>query len=235
MSSGVLLRVQDTGAGIAGEHLAHVFERFWQADASMTRSHGGLGLGLAIVRHLVEAHGGAVEAHSEGTGRGSTFTINLPSRDTETVRGETSAASETVGARGTSHPGVPLRYTRVLAVDDDPDSLDLLSAILRDAGARVTAVRSARETLAAQGPFDIVVSDIAMPEMDGYSFMRCLRKGESGAPIPAIALTAYAGEGAVESAKRAGFHQHIAKPVDAKTLVDAVKFWTRLQRDDVEW
>jgi PAS domain S-box-containing protein len=230
--SGIGIRVQDTGAGIRREHLPFVFERFRQIDSSTTRSHGGLGLGLAIVRHLVEAHGGSVEAASEGEGRGATFTVTLPIRALDPAPdygevpgngvGDGEGASSTLSTRQNL-----LREVRVLVVDDDPDSLEILAEALRSVGAKVTAAKSAQDALTAGGPFDVIVSDIGMPEMDGYTFMRSIRSRDTDADVPAIALTAYARDVDAERALRAGYQQHFAKPIDARKLVEAVRMWAR--------
>jgi CheY-like chemotaxis protein len=198
----ICVRVEDTGTGIASEHLPYIFDRFRQIDSSTTRRHGGLGLGLAIVRHLVEAHGGSVEAKSEGPDRGATFTINLPIRAIVDATGvaesmpEEATAPEATATVADSRETL-LRDVRVLVVDDDPDSLELLGVALGGAGAKVTAVQSAREALAAPGPFDVILSDIGMPEMDGYAFVRRVRSRDAVADIPAIALTAHARRKAV--------------------------------------
>ena len=229
--TGICLRVEDTGAGIPSEHLPYIFDRFRQVDSSTTRSHGGLGLGLAIVRHLVEAHGGSVEAKSEGPDRGATFTVNLPIR--AIVHAPPTQASGAVDAQAPEAPPVEdsrehfLHDVRVLVVDDDPDSLELLGIALGGAGAKVTAVHSAREALAAPGPFDVILSDIGMPEIDGYTFVRRVRSRDAGADIPAIALTAYARAEDAERALRAGYQEHFAKPIDTGKLLEAVKLWSR--------
>jgi signal transduction histidine kinase len=234
--SAITMRVEDTGIGIPAEHLPHIFERFRQIDSSTTRAHGGLGLGLAIVRHLVEAHGGTVEAASDGLGRGSSFTLSLPIRAVDLssagagVNAEPRTGADAQGEIGTetqdeaAHASSPWREklanVRALVVDDDRDSLDLLRIVLEDAGAKVTTARSAREALDIRGPFDIVISDIGMPEMDGYSLIRSLRSRSAGASVPAIALTAYARAEDADRAIRAGYQAHLTKPVDARTLVE---------------
>lgn len=228
---GIRLRVHDTGTGIPREHLQHIFERFRQVDSSTTRAYGGLGLGLAIVRHLVEAHGGSVEAYSEGAGHGSTFTILLP-----IVAVDTSHVPPEIEAPATEPPppsGVSLHDVHVLLVDDDPDSIDLLRLVLGGAGAKVTVARTAREGLDAMtfapAPFDVIVSDIAMPGMDGYSFMRTVRSRGTGGDVPAIALSAYARAEDAARAMRAGFQEHLRKPVDPAALVEAVRAWAQLR------
>jgi PAS domain S-box-containing protein len=226
---GIRVRVQDTGAGIPREHLQHIFERFRQVDSSTTRAYGGLGLGLAIVRHLVEAHGGSVEAQSDGAGRGATFTILLPILAVDT---SSRTAPEAEAEQAPSESAAILRDVRVLVVDDDTDSLELLRLVLGGAGATVTTVRSARDALETKGPFDVIVSDIAMPEMDGYSFMRRMRSRDSGADVPAIALSAYARAEDADRAMRAGFQEHLRKPVDPATLLEAVRAWALVPTSD---
>ncbi len=232
--SGIGIRVHDTGAGIRPEHLPFVFDRFRQVDSSTTRRHGGLGLGLAIVRHLVEAHGGSVEATSEGEGRGATFTVTLPIRALETasVHGEPREGYEGVGSSGGALATRPdlLQDIRVLVVEDDSDSLEVVVEALHSVGAEVTAATSAAEALEARGPFDVIVSDIGMPDMDGYSFMRRIRSRDAGADVPALALTAYARDVDAERALRAGYQAHFAKPLDARKLVDAVQRWAQTNR-----
>ncbi len=243
--AGITLRVQDTGAGIAPEDLPHVFERFRQVDSSTSRAHGGLGLGLAIVRHLVEAHGGTATATSGGLGCGATFTIALPIRAisvpvvgsaeagaeqeakmSANAYAATASEAESGGAGALSRsPGV--QGVRALLVEDDQDSIDLIRFVLEEAGAKVTSVASAKEALEARGPFDIIISDIGMPGMDGYAFMRRIRSSEDRADVPAIALTAYARSEDTDRAIRAGYQEHLVKPVDSCKLIDTVRSWAR--------
>jgi signal transduction histidine kinase len=234
--STMTVRVEDTGIGIPAGHLPHIFERFRQIDSSTTRAHGGLGLGLAIVRHLVEAHGGTVDATSEGPGRGTSFTLSLPIRAVDMSSAEPEPEPEREVEAEATQPSSPWRVklanVRALVVDDDPDSLDLLRVVLADAGARVTTARSAREALEARGPFDIIISDIGMPDMDGYALIRSLRSRDAEASVPAIALTAYAREEDVEQALRAGYQAHLAKPVDARTLVETAMTFVPSKSDD---
>jgi PAS domain S-box-containing protein len=235
--SKVCLEVRDTGSGIPAEHLPHVFERFRQVDSSTTRSHGGLGLGLAIVRHIVEAHGGSVEAKSDGVDRGAVFTTTLP-----VPAVEASAEHAEVGEDGVRPDGdhaapatsptpaagaTRLDGMRVLVVEDDADTLDVVGRVLADAGAGVVAVDSAGAALDARGPFDLVVSDIGMPQMDGYTLMQRMRAREVGGDVPSIALTAYARAQDAEQARRAGYQEHLAKPIDASKLIEAVARWRR--------
>jgi CheY-like chemotaxis protein/anti-sigma regulatory factor (Ser/Thr protein kinase) len=230
--SAIVIRVQDTGRGIALEHLPHVFERFMQVDSSTTRSHGGLGLGLSIVRHLVEAHGGVVEVSSEGLGKGAVFTVTLPVRAVDDAQPR-SAPPEAMGSEppASERPSrTHLHDIRVLIVEDDPSSLDLLSTVLTSGGARVTAATSAREALEvldAGESFDVIVSDIGMPEMDGYTLIQRIRALECGADLPAIALTAYARSEDAEKALRAGYQEHLSKPVEEGRLLRAVRTWSQ--------
>lgn len=219
--SQITLCVQDTGSGIAPEHLPHIFERFRQIDSSTTRAHGGLGLGLAIVRHLVEAHGGVVCAASEGLGRGATFTVHLPIPAVSAPNLEPGAERDQEPGQRTSPPA-KLGEVHVLVVDDDADSLDLIRVVLEEAGARVTTTRSALMALELRGPFDIIISDIGMPEMDGYTLMRHIRSREPDARTPAIALTAYGRPDDADRAVRSGYHEHFVKPVNAPALIDAI-------------
>ncbi|HEX7840647.1 MAG TPA: PAS domain-containing protein [Kofleriaceae bacterium] len=222
--AGVQIVVADTGRGIPSEHLPHIFERFRQVDSSPTRVHGGLGLGLAIVRHLVEAHGGYVEARSEGLERGATFAVYLPTSGAEAPNASSEAGPDPGAAATAASPEAraSLGGVRVLLVDDDPDSLELLRAVLGGAGAVVTAAGGAREALGASGPFDVIVSDIGMPEMDGHGFIQHIRSRD-GAAVPAIALTAYAHAGDAERALGAGFDAHLKKPVEPVKLVAAIR------------
>jgi CheY-like chemotaxis protein len=216
-----VVRVVDAGVGISPEHLPLIFEPFRQVDSSTTRAHGGLGLGLALVRHLVEAHGGTVEAHSEGSGRGATFTVSLPViavyvAGTEAEAEETEAHAEVVSKR--SFSWVKLAGVRVLIVEDDPDSLEVVRLVLQDAGARVTTATNARDALDTLGAqtFDVMISDIGMPDLDGYALMRCIRS--RGQTLPAIALTAYTRREDIDQVKGAGYQEHLAKPVDSRRL-----------------
>jgi signal transduction histidine kinase/ActR/RegA family two-component response regulator len=212
----VTLTVRDTGKGISPSFLPHVFERFRQADGTSTRSAGGLGLGLAIVRHLVELHGGRVAAASDGEGKGATFTVTLPfaaSRDAAALPAE---AEETQSLDG----------VRVLLVEDDVDTREALALVLAEAGARVTSVGSAAEALASltgSSP-DVIVCDLGLPGEDGYALMRKLHGLGAGAGrlVPALALTAYAQERDRERALAAGFREHLAKPVSPATLLREV-------------
>jgi CheY-like chemotaxis protein len=219
------LSVQDDGVGIDPDFLPHVFERFRQADSSRTRAFGGLGLGLAIVRHLVEAHGGTIEASSDGTGKGAIFTVRLPlgtrlSQPTPHVK-----AVEAIPAPA-GRALVGLSGVEVLVVDDDPDSLELVREALTQAGATSRVARSAREALEALGRAvpAVLLSDIAMPEEDGFALIRKIRAlaPEQGGAVKAAALTAFAFPEDREQAMRAGFDDFLAKPIAPWELVEAV-------------
>jgi PAS domain S-box-containing protein len=217
----VRLTVTDTGVGIAPDFLPHLFERFRQADASTTRDHGGLGLGLAITRHVAELHGGSVEAASEGAGRGATFSVFLPFAPAPAER---PIAERPIGANG----GPRLAGLRVLAVDDDHDSRQLVCELLRAAGADVRPAGSADEALHAlnTSPVDLVVADIAMPGEDGYSLVRkmsALALAQGRPAIPAIAVTALAREEDRARVLAAGFAAHVPKPVDESLLVQTAE------------
>jgi PAS domain S-box-containing protein len=225
--SRVVVEITDSGVGIAPEHLVTVFERFRQIDASTTRSHGGLGLGLAIVRHLAEQHGGTVRAFSDGPGRGTTMTVRLPLvAPLSAPTPEPPVLDARPLAAGSSGPIPSLAGTTVVVLDDDADSLAFASAALRNAGARTlecSTVDDAIATVRAQRP-DVVVSDIAMPGQDGYAFIARLRalSVEEGGHTPSIALTAHAREDDVARCLSAGFERHLAKPLEAADLVRCV-------------
>jgi len=210
-----VLAVSDTGRGIRPEFLPHVFEKFRQADTSTTRSHTGLGLGLAIVRRLVELHSGKVEAASEGEGRGATFTVRLP---IAAMPGPIRAAGDEEALEPVALDGV-----RVLVVDDDADSLKLAAVALEQYGAHVTTARSGTEALEAMAsePPDVLVSDLGMPGLDGLQLMREIRS-RTGGNVPALALTAYAMEADAERTRSAGYTMHLSKPLDPRRLAAAV-------------
>lgn len=220
----VNIAVRDTGIGIDPAFLPRVFERFSQADSSSTRAHGGLGLGMAIVHHLVDLHGGAVRVESPGANLGATFTIRLPMR---APAGETGVVASGAAVDDTRIDELPsLEGVAVIVVDDDPHAREVIATILSARGARVTATGSARqalEAIATELP-DVIVSDIAMPGEDGYSLMRKIRAldPDRGGQIPAIAVTAYASARDSLAALAAGFHRHLPKPVVPAELVNAV-------------
>ena len=227
INSHLEISVVDTGEGIKPEFLPYVFDRFRQADASTTRRHGGLGLGLSIVRQLVELHGGSVGVKSDGPGLGSTFIVSLP---LTVVHGDPEPGAERRHPRvpplGKTNVDVEIEGVRVLVVDDEIDARALLKRILEDSRAIVTVAESAEEAieLLQAGKFDVLVSDIGMPGEDGYSLIKRVRSlgAASGGDIPAIALTAYArGEDRIK-AVAAGFQMHVAKPVEPIELITMI-------------
>jgi PAS domain S-box-containing protein len=237
--SQAVVRVTDDGCGIRPQDLACIFDRFRQVDSSTTRRSGGLGLGLAIVRHLVELHGGTVRAESEGENRGSSFYVTLP-----VLPSRTHGDARAVDGDGHRAPmpalEQPLAGLRVLVVDDDLETRELIKTILEEGGANVCAVPSvnqAVEALDAHGP-DVLVSDIAMPERDGYELIRYVRSlGESqGGKVPALALTAFARTEDRSRALLAGFQMHAAKPVEPSELIAMVASLARRPSEaSVRW
>jgi PAS domain S-box-containing protein len=225
VNSHVEIVVSDTGQGIAPEILPFVFDRFRQADSSPSRAHTGLGLGLALVKYLVELHGGSVVAQSAGEGQGATFIVKLPLMIAEMVAGPAQRVHPT--APGDAIPsGVRLDGRRVLLVDDDPDALDLASAIRRGAGATVRTCLSAPDALEVlrQWRPDALVSDIEMPEEDGYSLIRKVRAldANEGGRTPAVALTAYGRTQDRVLSLTAGYNMHVPKPVDPGELTTII-------------
>ena len=217
--------VTDSGAGIGPDFLPHVFERFRQADGSTTRKHGGLGLGLAIVRHLVELHGGSVRAESEGEGRGATFIVRLPIMHQSPHQVDTRPAaplkSSTTDAKTLSLAGLNL-----LIVDDEPDARELVATMLQHCGAKVQAAASAREALECMETWkpDVLIADIGMPIEDGYDLIKKVRARpkEAGGQVPALALTAYARTQDRVRALSSGYQVHLAKPVDRAELAAVI-------------
>ena len=226
------VKVTDTGEGIAAEFLPHIFERFRQADSSSARKQPGLGLGLAIVRELVELHGGTVSAESPGKGQGSTFVVSLPIPALTVEPASVGEATETPAANAWTIPDPSvLSGLRVLIVDDDPDGRYLLETVLEQCGAKVTATSSAAEALAAldrEVP-QILVSDIGLPDQDGYELMSELRKRppERGGAVPALALTAFAAAEDRQRTAAVGYQAYLAKPADPAELVKMVAALSR--------
>ncbi|MBU7581814.1 MAG: PAS domain S-box protein [Nostoc sp. TH1S01] len=211
------ITISDTGKGINPDFLPHIFESFRQEDASTTRKYGGLGLGLAIVRYLVEAHGGIIQADSPGEGQGATFTVKLPLLETDSLRNQPDELSE---------EELDLTGIKVLIVDDEPDARELVTAVLEQYGAEVLAVIRAAEVLASLESFqpNVLISDIGMPDMDGYTLLQQLRSlpAEKGGQIGAIALSAYARAEDQQRSLSVGFQHHISKPLDLDKLVQTV-------------
>lgn len=229
------LKVSDTGDGISAEFLPYVFDRFRQAEGSISRKQGGLGLGLAVARHLVELHGGTITAESEGIGKGSVFSVDLPLGQ---ERRDPARAEERrrEGERRRSRSGgvVRLDGVHVLLVEDDDDSRKLLGTMLKRYGARVTSTKSAEEALRVfedELP-DVMISDIGMPDQDGYELVRKLRAlpAEKGGAVPAIALTGYASRKDRERALNSGYQQHMAKPIEQADLIKSIA--ALIGRDD---
>jgi signal transduction histidine kinase/ActR/RegA family two-component response regulator len=222
--SGAEIRVTDTGQGIAAEFLPRIFDRFTQADDSSTRRQGGIGLGLSIVKALVEAHGGTVQADSPGLGRGATFTVKLPA-----LSGHEAGDAEPAGEPGTTTTrAVQMRLDgiRVMHVDDDTDGRHMVTVLLELAGATVVSagsVREALDTLETSRP-DVIVSDIAMADEDGYTLIRRLRAREAarGGAIPAVALTGYVDPKDRARILAAGFQAHVGKPVEPNEILATI-------------
>jgi signal transduction histidine kinase/ActR/RegA family two-component response regulator len=224
INSHVEIVASDTGRGIDPDILPFIFDRFRQADSSSTRAHGGLGLGLALVKHLVELHGGTVVAQSGGAGKGATFIVKLPVAIASIVEA-VPRVHPTVPMRGAPSRGVRLNGVRVLVVDDDEDALELAAAILTAKGARVRTCPSAAAALATIHEWhpDVLVSDIEMPDEDGYSLIRKVRRFESAdAKIPAVALTAYGRIQDRMASLTAGYNMHVPKPVDPGELTTII-------------
>ncbi|AFY55844.1 PAS domain S-box [Rivularia sp. PCC 7116] len=218
IGSNAQVQISDTGIGIDEDFIDSVFEYFRQADGSTTRSQGGLGLGLAITRNLVEAHGGNIQVESAGVGLGTVFTVNFP------IIPSDAAQSESAQLLGNSHQ--QLSSTKILVVDDEPDARELVAFILEEQGAEIEIVGSAKEALRKLERFvpDLLISDIGMPGEDGFSLLSKIRKlaGNKGGNVAAIALTAFATQQDYKNAIEAGFQAHLAKPFDADELINLV-------------
>jgi CheY-like chemotaxis protein len=224
VNSHVEIVVSDTGVGIAGEFLPYVFDRFRQADASITRKHGGLGLGLSIVRHLVELHGGSVRAESEGEDMGSIFSVVLPIVVPQRDKAGTPRAPEPIAE---SENGQPLEGLKILLVEDEEDGREVLKLSLDRLGAVTSAVGTAAEALELfeHAVPDLILSDIGLPGASGYDLIQAIRsRGPSrGGSVPAVAITAYASDKDRDRAIGAGFQNHVAKPVDPTDLVAVIR------------
>src|SRR4029079_5000347 len=224
INGNVEIEVKDNGYGIEPRFLPFIFERFRQADSKHTRRTGGLGLGLAIVWHLVEMHGGNVSAHSEGRDQGTSFIVRLPVSKTAVENIPSTAVALETSQNGQS--GSPLTGLRILIVEDDDDSRDMLATILKFHGADVLTAENVPdgfETFRSTRP-DILISDVGLPEKDGYDLIRHIRSlpKDEGGQTPAIALTGYAGMNDQLQALRAGYQEHLAKPIDTEKLISAI-------------
>jgi CheY-like chemotaxis protein len=230
LDSDIEVLVTDSGEGIGTAFLSRVFDRFQQVDGSVTRSHGGLGLGLAISKHIVELHGGTIDASSEGAGKGSTFRLKLPR--VHAVPARTASTSRSAPPPSNRELQSGLEDLRVLVVDDELDCRELLQALLEERGARPTLAASAREAILQLdgGTYDVLVSDVAMPIEDGISLIRSIRarSAEAGGGLPALALTGYARPEDKAAALDAGFHMHLAKPFNHTELLNAVVSLARM-------
>lgn len=211
------LNVEDSGVGIAPELLPHIFDRFKQVDTSTERQFGGLGLGLTIVKHLADLHGGTIAAHSDGAG--ATFTLELPLAASVVSPVDPNFSGSMEGDASGEKPLVGLR---ILVVDDDADALDLMGFVLKQKGANVVCAASANEALkrSQNDCFDLLISDLGMPENDGYYLIRQVRKNETGGnrKLPAIALTGYVSADDRERVFAAGFQAHLPKPINIENL-----------------
>ncbi|HEV2856756.1 MAG TPA: response regulator [Thermoanaerobaculia bacterium] len=221
--------VSDTGQGIQPQFLPYVFDPFRQGDPSTTRRHGGLGLGLAVVSHLVELHGGTVHAESPGEGLGSTFSVRIPRAAARTAGmpdDDTWTDAQAPSGSPLSETSADLEGVRLLIVEDEPDTREAIVRFLQDYGAEVTAVGSAREALDLSGAerFDVLVSDIGMPGMDGYELIQAIRSQEtgSGRHLPAVAVTAFAQDEDRQRVLRAGYSEHLPKPVKTARLISVL-------------
>jgi PAS domain S-box-containing protein len=227
------ISVSDTGAGIRPDFLPHLFDRFRQADSSTTRRFGGLGLGLTIVKQLVELHGGSVCADSAGEGKGATFTVRLPLDAVPALDRKDSASLPPAAAMAKTLAGL-----RVLLVEDEPEARELVERLLSEAGCRVTAVGSASQTFEAlrSEPHDLLISDLGLPEEDGYTLIARLRQAEAGSErfMPAIALTAFARSEDRTRALRAGFQAHIVKPFETAEVIATVASLAQLIRGQAQ-
>jgi CheY-like chemotaxis protein len=226
IKSHIELSVSDTGQGIESEFLPYVFDRFRQADSSASRVHGGLGLGLSIVRNLIELHGGTVRAHSAGRGQGAMFVVSLPVRAIRRVE-PPDAQVVKLPRQAFDCESLNLTGVRILVLDDERDARELVKRILEECDSVVAAAGSAEEALSIleRESFDVIVSDIGMPGSDGYEFVRRLRAMEANsgrAKTPTVALTAYARADDRRRALLAGFQAHIAKPVEGGELLAVI-------------
>jgi CheY-like chemotaxis protein len=228
-NSNVVVEVKDTGSGIRPEFLPYAFDRFAQQEGGTTRRHGGMGIGLSIVKQLVELHGGTIAVASEGEGRGATFTISIPVQATIPIDAQERRARASLAAPPlipSSVEEIPsIDGLRVLVVDDEPDSRRTIAAMLEQYGATVTTANTASEglTLAELESFDVLLCDVAMPDQDGYAFIRRIRShGDEKSRIPAVAITAYGRPTEREIALTEGFDEYLKKPVEPHNLISLV-------------
>ena len=235
VSSHVELSVTDNGIGIPADFLPYVFERFRQADASTTRRFGGLGIGLSLVKTLVEMHGGSVRVKSPGENQGSTFTVALPIAHVDSDEQDRANKTRPGGAGYVGTPELPrLDNVRILVVDDEPDGRELIARILQERGAKPQAAESGADALRllSEQNFDVLLSDIGMAAMDGFDLIRRVRSFDEKrqSPLPAIAITAYARPEDRQRSLLAGFHMHLSKPIDPRELVASVAGLLHLSR-----
>ncbi len=223
------IEVTDTGAGIANDLLPYVFDRFWRADSCADHRYSGLGLGLALAKRLAELHGGTVTATSPGPNQGATFTLVVPrvaprGVDTDAVVNSSRAPRLEVASHSDIAAQTDLSGLRVLVVDDEPDTLDLLRRVLGDSRAQVAAAPSVEAALATLDGFEphVLISDISMPGRDGYELIKAVRTTTSSERLPAAALTAYTRPDDADRARAAGFQVHLAKPIEPEQLVKVV-------------
>ncbi|HEX2270447.1 MAG TPA: ATP-binding protein, partial [Pyrinomonadaceae bacterium] len=218
--------VSDTGQGIDPSFLPHVFEMFRQADGSNSRRHGGLGIGLALVRQLVQLHGGSIEAESEGPNKGSRFTVRLP-----LMREKASLASSTLASAAAVNLNIPPQ-TSFLIVDDSEDTIAMLEQLLRISGANVKTATNGADALrlARDNEFDVILSDISMPEMDGFEFLQRLRQIEGRQHVPVVAITGFGRSDDIERARAAGFYSHLTKPLNIQVLAEVLDQIARHRR-----
>jgi CheY-like chemotaxis protein len=227
------ITVQDNGAGISPEFLPYVFDRFRQADASTSRRHGGLGLGLSIVKTLVELHGGSVRVKSSGEGQGATFAVSLPLVAVDPVHSEQRASQATDTYRQLSTELPRLDGIRILVVDDEPDGRALLARVLYERGAVPVCIGDPYRALESlqNDHFDLLLSDIGMPDLDGYGLIQRVRALQGPlCRIPAIAVTAYARPEDRQRSLLAGYQMHISKPLEAPELIAAIASLLRIWR-----
>jgi len=221
-----VLMVSDSGQGIDPAFLPHVFEMFRQADGSNSRRHGGLGIGLALVRQLVQLHGGTIQAESDGPGKGSRFTVRLP-----LLADRASLVSPTPDSAAAVNLKLP-PHTSFLIVDDSEDTIRMLEQLLNVSGANVTTATTGADALriAAEHEFDVILSDISMPGMDGFEFLQRLRQLNGRQHVPVVAITGFGRTDDIERARAAGFYSHLTKPLNLQALAEVMDQLARHQR-----